>query len=113
MWARARAWRRLELGPPADHVDPVLDEEPEELLERKGPGGRPSTRAGMMTLKRVLEQARYWKSSVEDHVRVLPSSTFTTIRTGSLRPLVLDVGHAGDPVGVDQFGQLLPGSGPW
>ena len=60
----------LVLGPAADDVDPVLDEEPEELLQRQGPG--PAVDQGQHDHAEGVLQRRELEELVEDDVGVLP-----------------------------------------
>ncbi len=62
----------LVLGPPTDHVDPVVDEEPEEFLERERPG--PAVDQGQHDHAERVLQRRVLKELVEDDVGVLAPS---------------------------------------
>ena len=106
MCARCLRLAKLILGAPPDHVDPVLDEQPQELLERQRPG--PAVDQGQHDhAERILER-RVLEELVDDDVGV-----FTLLdRDGDPHRLlavaeIVDVRHAGDPAAVDQIGQLL------
>ena len=59
----------LVLRPAADHVDPVLDEQPEHLLQRQGP--RPAVDQGQHDHAERVLQRRELVELVEDDVGVL------------------------------------------
>ncbi len=96
----------LVLRPPADHVDPVLDEQPEQVLQRQRPG--PAVDQGQHDHAEAVLQRRVLEELVDDDVGVL------ALLDGDDDPHrlvavaeVVDVGHAGDPAAVDQLGELL------
>ena len=70
MWARCPRLAELELRPPADDVDPVLDEQPEQLLQRQRP--RPAVDQGQHDDAEGVLQRRELEELVEDDVGVLP-----------------------------------------
>ncbi len=96
----------LILRPPPDHVDPVLDEEPEQVLQRQGLG--PAVDQGQHDHAEGVLERRVLEELVDDDVRVL------ALLDGDDDPHrlvavaeVVDVGDAGDPAAVDQLGELL------
>ena len=96
----------LVLRPPADHVDPVLDEEPQELLQGQGLG--PAVDQGQHDHAEGVLQRRELVELVEDDVRVFALLDRDDDPHRLLAvAVVVDVGHAGDPPAVDQLGQLL------
>ena len=68
MCGRCRAWRSWILRPPADHVDPVLDEQPQELLERQGLG--PAVDQGQHDHAEGVLERRVLEELVDDDVGV-------------------------------------------
>ena len=97
---------KLILGAPADHVDPVLDEEPQQVFQRQGLG--PAVDQGQHDHAEGVLERRVLEELVQDDVGVFAFLD----RNGDPHRLlavaeIVDVGHAGDPAAVDELGQPL------
>ncbi len=94
----------LVLGAAPDHVDPVLDEQPQELLERQGLG--PAVDQGQHDHAEGVLERRVLEELVDDDVGIfaLLDGDGDPHRLLAVAEIV-DVRHAGDPAAVDEIRQ--------
>ena len=97
---------KLILGAPADHIDPVLDKEPQEVLDRQRLG--PAVDQGQHDHTEGILERRVLEELIHDDVGIF---AFLDGDGDPYRLLavaeIVDVGHAGDPAAVDKVRQLL------